>query len=351
MHSSLKRETQENEHLLDTDRLRDLLAAQKISLLGQVSGGNSKVFCVEADGCKWAVKSYPPYAPLKRDRLLHEIKAYQLLNREKIKAVPQLKTHSERERLLIISWIEGQPIDSYHEEDITQAIDFIREIAELNLSQEALTILPAAEACLSLNVIINQINNRLAQLRAVEAEEPELKAFLSKEFKPLFDQAIQAATENYRKDHIDIDEPLPSLHCSLIPADFGFHNAIRALDGKLYFFDFDYFGWDDPVKLLADILWHPKMRLSESEKQQFIQGISAIYAKDPLFRNRFAYTLQLFGLRWVLILLNEFLPSFWQNRMHAQTGHQQMTQTEAKFIQLARAKALLKRCITTRIPL
>ena len=39
---------------------------------------------------------------------------------------------------------------------------------------------------------------------------------------------------------------------ALSPSDFGLHNALRGQDGQLRFVDFEYFGWDDPVKLVSD---------------------------------------------------------------------------------------------------
>jgi hypothetical protein len=142
----------------------------------------------------------------------------------------------------------------------------------------------------------------------------------------------------YSTYHLNINEELVKIKRSLIPADFGFHNSIRDKSGKLYFFDFDYFGWDDPVKLLADIIWHPKMHLSESQQQQFIKGLTNIY-QDDTFALRFYFTKALFGLRWVLILLNEFIPTLWQNRLHAGTFSEDLS--IVKHRQLNQAKSLL----------
>ena len=43
----------------------------------------------------------------------------------------------------------------------------------------------------------------------------------------------------------------------LSPSDFGFHNALRRPDGTIVFVDFEYFGWDDPAKMMADAMLHP----------------------------------------------------------------------------------------------
>lgn len=333
---------EENWNSEQIDKLKTLLGCESLDIVAKKGGGNSVVYCVESVDHKWAVKSYPPYAPNQRDRLAAELKVYQFLNAHNIPAVPHLKTYSETERWLVIDWIEGEVPDTYTLEDVNQAIDFIRSIDKLNALPEAKALPQAAEACLSLNIILKQIEQRFQRLKSLPEQNLALYAFLENDFYPAFEQFKQQAIDAYRVNKIKLDAELSAERRSLIPADFGFHNTIRDKSGKLYFFDFDYFGWDDPIKLLADILWHPKMNLSEDQKQQFIDGVSEVYAADTQFITRFYYTWPLFGLRWVLILLNEFIPAFWQNRQHADTYKDlAKNQTEAQQIQLKRAKELL----------
>lgn len=320
--------------------LQQLLNCKELQILGNQGGGNSKVFCAEADGKKWAVKSYPPYAPNQRDRLLAECQTYEFLNQQHIPAVPSLKAISISERWLIIDWIDGAIPTEYTTIDINQAIQFLTNIAALNNTPAAAELPLAAEACLSLDVLLQQIKQRTERLLAQPEPDTTLIEFLTNDFQPIATQCQQQAIKGYQSNQLSTSDELPQQHRSLIPADFGFHNSLRDAKGNLHFFDFDYFGWDDPVKLLADILWHPKMQLSTGQQKQFVQGITTIYQKDSLFTTRFKYTQPLFGLRWVLILLNEFIPAFWQNRQHAAT---QQSHEMAKAVQLKRAKEWLNR--------
>jgi hypothetical protein len=319
--------------------LKTLFACDDLRILTKAGGGNSKVFCIEANSKKWAVKFYPPYTLNQRDRLATECMVYQFLNQHKIETVPKVANWSFSERFLVLDWIEGHLPDTIESNDVEQAISFIQQVAQLNSSDTARALPDAAEAFLSLNILISQITKRFQRLRSVGEGEEALQAFLSNAFSPLFEHCQHEAYKGYHQHQINPNLALPEDFRSLIPADFGFHNAIRDKKGRLYFFDFDYFGWDDPVKLLADILWHPKMALSSSYEQQFINGIAAIYSRDHLFLNRFRYTLPLFGLRWVLILLNEFIPEVWKNRQHAEVFENELV---AKQTQLTRAKNLLK---------
>jgi hypothetical protein len=124
----------------------------------------------------------------------------------------------------------------------------------------------------------------------------------------------------------------------LVPSDFGFHNSLRCQDGSLAFVDFEYFGWDDPVKLTADILLHPGRVLTTPQRTRFRQAAERLYREDRSFAQRLDAYIQLFGLRWVLILLNEFIPERWQRRLLAGATE---SWTEAKASQLTRAKQFL----------
>lgn len=314
--------------------LKSLLECDSLELMTNAAGGNSKVFCVQAAGKKWAIKSYPPYAPNQRDRLLAESITYQFLNQHHVPSVPQYKHACTKERLLVIDWIDGQIPQTYSDDDIAQAIQFIRHVVALNHTQAAKELPLAAEACLSLSILIEQIQKRLERLQAHTENEPALAAFLNDLFIPAFTKLKAQAIAGYAKHKIEADAELAPEKRSLIPADFGFHNSLRDPKGQLYFFDFDYFGWDDPVKLLADILWHPKMPMTREQQKQFITGITAIYNDDKDFPLRLTYTLPLFGLRWALILLNEFIPAFWQNRQHAE-AHSDHASAKVKQLKLA----------------
>ena len=104
------------------------------------------------------------------------------------------------------------------------------------------------------------------------------------------------------------DAPLPRASQTLSPSDFGFHNAIRRPGGTLAFVDFEYFGWDDPAKTIVDFLLHPGMAIPEPFKHQFAAGMLAAFGDVPGIGARSRIVYPLFGLKWCLIVLNDFLP-------------------------------------------
>jgi thiamine kinase-like enzyme len=143
-----------------------------------------------------------------------------------------------------------------------------------------------------------------------------LNRFLEDRYKPS-EQKIMAYLDNtLARQGWVFDAKIPKEKLTLSPSDFGFHNAIKRADGSLVFVDFEYFGWDDPAKLIADFLWHPGMKLAGELKQQFVTGASQIY-HDSNLKTRLEFLYPMCGLRWCLIMLNEFLPDGRAKRQHS----------------------------------
>lgn len=302
----------------------------------KISGGNSNVFKFTLGNKDFALKVYPPYAPGGRNRLLAEVSTYQFFGELQIEMVPRLYNFCESSGWLIIDWIDGKTISSYSEQDIYSSLKFIDLMKSLKGQSYSDKLPFAAESCVSLDETLSQIENRLERLLVQKNQEIELSEFLENEFTPVYQFYKEIAINGYK--HLGMNFELSSEDRTLIPADFGFHNMLKTKNEKLFFIDFDYFGWDDPVKLLSDILWHPKMNFNEEQKRLFIDGFKNIFIDDKFFSQRLDLNFPIFGLRWILILLNEFIEDFWRNRLHANIG---ISQKQAKKNQLLKAKKLL----------
>ncbi len=136
-----------------------------------------------------------------------------------------------------------------------------------------------------------------------------LQDFLNTTFKPLWDEVHNWSEQYWPKRNLVND--LPKTMQVFSPSDFGFHNALLKNDGEICFLDFEYFGRDDPVKLMADFIWHPGMNLDFSHKANWLKETFRIFGKDPDLYSRFRAAWPLYGLRWSLILLNEFREDGW----------------------------------------
>ena len=129
---------------------------------------------------------------------------------------------------------------------------------------------------------------------------------------------------------------LPRNKQTLSSSDFGFHNCVKASDGSLTFLDFDYFGRDDPVKLTADFIWHPAMNLSAELKEKWQKAMMVLFSHDNQYGSRLNAAMPLYGLRWAMIVLNEFLPDFAKRRREA-FGVENYNLEKSQKIQLKKA--------------
>ncbi len=326
---------------------RTLAQAQDVvlGLLGQpaeierlsTGGRNSRIYRVRAGDRQFALKQYPSRKDDPRNRLATEVGALKLMERYRIDTVPRVVGVDEDRGFSLLSWIEGTAVGDLADADLDAAAGFLTSVHELRTTSWAKEQPFAAEACLSGAEIERQIGERLARLRHIP-DEPDLRDFLDATFTPAFEAGIAAAKTDIKAAGLDFTADLPQEWQTLVPSDFGFHNSLRCQDGSLAFVDFEYFGWDDPVKLTADILLHPGRVLTAPQRRRFRQAAEWLYREDRSFAPRLNAYIRLFGLRWVLILLNEFIPERWQRRLLAGATE---SWTEAKAGQLSRAKEFL----------
>lgn len=285
-----------------------------LSGLGAVrNGGNNAVLRVELAGLgPVCVKRYPPVEAGRTDRFRAEHDALTLIGGHPTHrdAVPGLLMADPDERWIATQWIEGCHVAVPTEADVDQLLAFIAALAGLAKDERAQAIGPASAATFSLGQVLDQLRQRrdlFAAQRALLA--PEVVAFLEAELDPTIAGLVRA--------HGEPDEELPPARRCLSPSDFGFHNALRTGDGRLVFLDLEYFGWDDPVKMIVDLTYHPGHSLLPHQQRRIRATALDVFAGDPGFSARLERYEPLFRIIWCLIVLNPFLPAHWRKLVTA----------------------------------
>ena len=310
-------------------------------------GGNNRVYgAALADGRKVAAKCYPSQEEDPRDRLGVEFGGLDFLAQQGVGAALPRPLAADREAgVALYEWIEGEAVSAADPEsrqpgDVDQALVLLAKLHDLRLAPGAKDLPSGSDPCFSGADLVAGIAERRRRLGEVAEDNDSLQVFLSGKFAPVLEEARQRAMENYEAAGMDFHVAISEEQRTLSPSDFGFHNARRREDGSLVFLDFEYFGWDDPAKLTADILMHPGMVLNAEEDGQFRRGLADMYREDETYGIRLSTLWPLFGLRWCLILLNEFLPERWFRRAYADGGRDRET---AQARQLEKSGAMLCR--------
>lgn len=294
-----------------------------------------------ADGRTVLVKSYAPPGPDGRDRFATERAFYAYLASAGLagQRTPRALGWDAATRSGVFTWIDGVAPEKIADDEMAAAVDFI---AALQRSRSSAGGLPAAsEACFSSADHAAAIERRVAALSGLPGTEPVVAAardFVRHELQP----AWRELHRHWRAQCRDAewDRPLSEPERCVSPSDFGFHNALRRPDGSLAFFDFEYAGWDDPAKLVADFFCQPDRPAPAGAYDCFVPAIAASLppAARGAFVRRCDLLLPAYRVKWACILLNEFTAAgrarreFSLGRAAAQTRRPR---------QLARARALL----------
>ena len=271
-------------------------------ILEPLQGGiNNQVFRCMAGGNRFVLKGYAAHRVGEHDRFKAEV---EFLNYARVVApefVPQLLDSDDTNRSLVLESLEGQGFqEGTHPsgDDIDRAANFVRRLnGDLELAKRHLNG-SAADGFLRLTEHLTNIEQRLKKMSVehlpanFRAKTERLIKCVRRELDYLQESTAQLIAKSRCENPLN-----PSARC-VSPSDFGFHNAIRTSQG-IKFFDFEFAGWDDPAKAVADFDLQPRVPLSLKARAlskalpQWSKGMAERY--DVLF--------PILKLKWACIIL------------------------------------------------
>lgn len=313
MHTSLVQD--------ERDLIENIKAAAESELASRVvtydrlkGGRNSRVYWIECSNRQqFAVKIYFRHSQDKRDRLNNEFSAMQFLWNQGLRCIPQPIAINDSVGCAFYEFVRGKKISSEgtKDQDIESCVRFLSELKRLARFKESQKFSLASEACFSVDAIVQNIQSRLDRFNLSSNSDEtyqKLIAFLRNDFKPLFKEVVDWCQRQSALSSLPYNTDIALRERTLSPSDFGFHNAIKREDGPIIFLDFEYFGWDDPAKTVSDFLLHPAMDLPEASKRYFAREMFRSFAEIKQLKQRVEIVYPLFGLKWAVIFLNEFIP-------------------------------------------
>ena len=304
-------------------------------------GGNNRVYRIEAEDGPVALKFYPPQDEDPRDRLGQEFRALEFMAGHGVTCVPRPIAADHELGCGIYEWIDGTPVPAPEDADVGAMASLVELLDSLRTLPGAENLVPASAHCFSAAAVVRQLDERLARLQSLAKDGDDLGVFLNGAFGPQLPPLVTRAKDLYAGSGLDFEADIAADTRTLSPSDFGFHNALKR-NGEIVFLDFEYFGWDDPIKMISDVLWHPGSALSPSLGDRFRRNAGRLFRdrEGDAFGVRFEALHPLFGMIWCLILLNEFLPERWHRRVVAGNAGDA---GQARASQLSAAGRLLQR--------
>lgn len=311
-------------------------------LVNLPGGANNRVYRVDCDSCSALLKEYFRHPGDPRDRLGAEFAFCRFAWDRGLRCLPRPLACNRDRNLGLYEFIEGRVLrpDELTVGHVEQAIDFYRELNRHRDDPAAGALPRASEACFTLGEHLACVERRVERLAALEAPTPEGRAASSlvhEALTPAWQQVRDRAMSVAAELGISPKEPLPRQDERLSPSDFGFHNAILAVDGRLRFIDFEYAGWDDPAKTICDFLCQPAVPVPGAWGDPFARALASDLSDPDWHLRRVVLLRDVYRVKWCCIMLNDFLPVDRQRRLFAQDARAEKGRRWAQLDKVGRA--------------
>ena len=303
--------------------LTDILSDRIVDLSPVYGGRNSRVYhAICENRLALAVKVYFRDPKDKRNRLATEWAACTFMRDHHVASVPLPVFKDEEKGMAAYAFIDGEKPDprKIKVEDVDALIRFLKSLEGLKYKKNAGQLPLASEAGFSIEEMVGIIDRRFKRFpcfRDEAAGEPDVDDFLKRELRPFYEEIKVWCRKTAERSGIDFSEKIATADRTLSPSDVGFHNVLRSPNGRLTFLDFEYFGWDDPAKVIVDFYLHPAMDIRKELRHYFVETMISAYDHIHGLGERVTVCYPLLGIKWCLILLNEFIPSDNERRRFA----------------------------------
>lgn len=305
--------------------LEKAMGAQMLEYESIRSARNNRVGRVKlTDGTTVVAKRYCRAQAAGRDTATAEQQALHVLATNGVAHIPKSLLFDAKSRLGIFSDV-GQhavALNDINVRKIDEAVDFMRTLIRVGSGLRSADFRDAEEARLCLADYPAALHRRLNRLRqavtggAGEGCEGWME-LLNGPVQRLVHKATERFTHVMQRTQTDVNARFARRELILSPSDFGFHNAVVGSDGALNFVDFEYFGWDDPAKLLADFVHHAGHQVSWILCKRFVIGVCSALEHGHSVLKRWHQVVDLVGVEWLLIVLNVVDPEILAQRTRA----------------------------------
>lgn len=304
-------------------------------------GSNNRVFRLDVGGRSFCLKVYFRHAADSRDRLRTEFDFATFAWSNGLRGLPQPLAFDAALGAGLFEFVAGRRLAPAEVDPpaVGEVIAFHRAVNLYRDEPGAQSLPPASDSCFSVADNIACIDRRLGRLAAIHAGGP-----LERDALQIVHQHLAPACRDAKgalirgSEEQDRAAPLAQSERWLSVSDIGFHNALRSDSGAIRLLDFEYAGWDDPAKTIADLFGQPEVPVPMAFFEPALAAVARDFAAPERVQARARLLLPLHRLKWCCIVLNEFLPVGVDRRAFAVDGEQRERRRVA---QLQKARDIL----------
>lgn len=290
--------TKLKERLLIFDILKQNQFNNKITYNVIRSGRNNRVYEIHDGKKKLILKLFDKSNFDSLKKIKREIAFYKHVNNIDIDCTAQLIDYSLKKYYILMTFINGNSLNKFTYKNIYQFSIFILKINHFKKDYK----FNAIDSCFSINDHIKLINKKFNLFKEARKNNINLNNFFIEHLIPTKYKIIKNI-RNYLSD-VSINKQYKNNYLIISPSDISIHNVIKSKK-KLYYFDFEYSGLDDPLKLVCDLFSHPdnNKNFEAINKKNFLTNMGIKHNQEEILK----LLLPLHKIKWCLIILNEFL--------------------------------------------
>jgi hypothetical protein len=305
----------------------------------QMFGGNNRVYRLTCRERDVVLKVYFHGPGDRRPRLAREFGFLNFAWSHGLRNLPEPLAQDPVHNIGLYGYVAGRKLNPGEAEErhVAAALDFVIVLDRLKGKKGSQALPEASEAGFSLGAHLDVVEARIARLAGIEPGffvQEEARTFASGPLRERWEAVKAAVSIGARREGIALDAKLRLEDRCISPSDFGFHNALLADTGELAFIDFEYAGWDDPAKLVGDFFNQVAVPVPREHYASFADRVAGLFADSALQRRRFDLVLPIYQVKWICIVLNDFLPA--GNSRRTFSGDDNAEQRKTRKLGLAR---------------
>ncbi|MFC1767464.1 phosphotransferase [Candidatus Margulisiibacteriota bacterium] len=289
--------------------LKDKKSETIAAIESKQGGVNSEVYKLTTDKKKeYFAKRYIVKKEDGRNKMKTEYYGTSFIWENGIRNIPEPVCYSEKDRVAVYSYLHGRKIssDKISSADVNAAADFYKKLHMLVKAKGSDEQPIASEACFSIDAYLKCVEERIKRLKRTKGTDvcvSDMHKYLDDELIPFVEEVRKHIFKNLK----DTARELIRDERTLSQSDVGFHNIIKSQKGELFFIDFEYYGWDDPAKLISDFYLSPDSQLPAKYRKEFFSKMNQVYGKEHVSLKRLPYVYLVLAVKWCLIMLNCYL--------------------------------------------
>jgi RIO-like serine/threonine protein kinase len=275
-----------------------------LTSIKKISGGyNNKLYRLNTANNSYLLKLYGYDQDF---RLKREFTALSTLPNIGFTEVPKAIAVNWQDSYAIYTFIKGKKIQSGNltKSDLEKIAKYVIKLQSIKPADIKNDILDAHMACFSIQDYLQNIKFRLNEYDRTIASHPHP---ILKDFDDRY-HLSKFVKEKIRETISDIDSKTISKQISRInrrlsPVDFGVHNMLYD-QRKIFFLDFERFGWDDPRRLVAEFINHDQAtRISDKNKKYFLEYYKKHWNIPNELKENFDFIVNLFAIDWLTVII------------------------------------------------